>query len=311
MTVVRLNLWYPFNLISGYPQTEGYTAAALGTVDVYTGIGSGMSQEVGADPGLDPEAAKDLLLYAPGSGTGNTMPFNAVSTRWLSEGPAKERIYMTTQWSGSLMLADPDDPASIQRRLTRPSRYGYGNVNSPAFVSGFTMGAHHIRGLLQVITYIFPNLEKITLFGQSSGATAILAYLAGFAGDEPVDPRIVGAFLNAPTQAGLGTGSWNNPARLTNSFSQLFGLPLARRTLVAYADNDLYAPPDMARRYQAACPNDAETYFVSPGAVGHNWMSDVANQDLVMQWIYQVHNEETFTLRDGVTPALPGATGVL
>lgn len=245
---------------------------------------------------IDSAEPWEILAYLPGSGAG--LPsVNAFAERWLAGG--SQRFYLATTNSGVVAPVPAIDPEKPATRFMAPYRYGYGNVNAPAFSAGFCRAAWRARVLVDAAASMSPAGSKITILGQSAGATAALAYLAGYAGN--VYPsKFQGAVCNAATQASLGNGRWNDAPRVISSMAQMYGQVLARPYVGLYADLDVYAPPDFVHRWQPVIPPESPTYLLSPGAYGHNWMATSdTTLDMVFEWVRQVHEGDTVLDRFG------------
>lgn len=239
-------------------------------------------------------------MYFPGTG-GTDFTTGLVESDWLTDNP--NGAYMTTVWSQVNY-----DVVGVKVRTVPPWRYGYANINSPNAVGQFCKTAWHVRTMLKYIKANIPETE-VVLQGSSAGASAILAYLAGYAGahdkeDTGLD-MVKGAVINAPTMGGLGNGTWNHPSRTLNLMAQMLGKVLPKPLICTYSDNDPYGPPDYSRRLQSVVPTEADTYIMSSGSLGHSWMNTVAGAPLARAWVNQIANGTTILDRFG-NPAIKG-----
>lgn len=182
-----------------------------------------------------------------------------------------------------------------------PFKYSYGNVTAPEFTQLFIKTSYWVKAAIKGSGVLGSGPSNIVLLGHSMGASAVLAYLAGYAGE--VDPLFwpvfKGAIVNGATVGGLGNNSWNDVNRNINTLSGIVNL-VEGKVIMTYSDNDPYCPPDYAKRIQAAIRPDSEIYLTSPGPLGHSWMNaSEANAQTVLNWVNQLINDEPIRNSDG------------
>lgn len=185
-----------------------------------------------------------------------------------------------------------------------PFRYNYGNTGAPHFSSLWIKHAWWVRSTVEYALTTFTPI-KIVLVGHSMGASAVLAYLAGytgFGGDVP--SHVQGSLVAGATVGGLGDLSWNDINRNINSMTNMVALN-PTRTIMGYGDNDVFAPPDYVKHIQMALPAVTDTYIVSPGDAPHAWIADPSFYTCGVMWTKQLMDGAPITDRLG-NPAVAG-----
>jgi hypothetical protein len=151
---------------------------------------------------------------------------------------------------------------------------------------------------------LFSNSPWI-IYGHSLGASTALAWSAGYGGiaafGESRIPAGLGPFRGiiaaGATSGGLGNGQWNEMPRTINAFGSVIPL-VEHRCLMAYASNDLYAPPNMVRRIQAYSPETMA--WLNPGPLGHSWSTVVPQgTNAAVQWSTELIQGGAVTNLDG------------
>lgn len=198
-----------------------------------------------------------------------------------------------------------------------PWLYGYAAVHMAGVLRAWTANAScWVNAALHAHRESRFSTAPWIIFGHSLGAAAALAWSAGYGGvtafGESRMPSGLGPFRGfvaaGGTSGGLGNGQWNEMPRTINSFGSV--LPLVQhRCIMAYASNDLYAPPNMVRRIQALSPSNMA--WVNPGPLGHSWSTVVpAGTNAAVHWASQLMDDGPFTNLDG-SPTVwgPATTG--
>lgn len=246
----------------------------------------------------DPATAEDkYVIYHPGSG----------ATTFIGDGPLVRELTSRGYQVLSFAYYGMADASPLS-----PYRYGYGNVNAPHFTAAWIRFAWEVVSSLEwMLATIGDN--PFVLAGHSRGASAVLAWAAGFCGVDTPAPgsyaNLRGIFCSAPTIAGLGNLRWNDMNRNLNSISNLWALN-ELRTVMTFGGDDKYAPPDYVKRLQMVLREDQETYVVTPGAtVGHSWINSPQYAEYAGMWLEQLMEQTPITRVDGVTPAVPGPLG--
>lgn len=188
-----------------------------------------------------------------------------------------------------------------------PYRYGYGNVNAPHFTAHWIRTAWEVASVLASVGV--QSLPCVIL-GHSRGASAALAWAAGYCGEDTPDPTsfsgLKGIVANGATTAGIGGYRWNDMPRNINSMCNLLALNKIK-TLACWGGADDLAPPDYVKRIQQAIPEGKDTYVLTPSPdFGHSWIGSAAGAPILAQWIEQMMTDSPITLSDGVTPAVAG-----
>src|SRR5690606_1214287 len=222
--------------------------------------------------------------------------FHGAGSPGFLEGPLVDQLVSSGYFV--IMIMAPNAPGSDRI----PYRHGYGNVNAPHFTAHCIKDAWwgEVGGIL---------LENSTqaqgvFIGHSKGGTACLSWAAGYTGRTSLPSNLKGIIANGSTVGGLGNGSWNDVNRNINSLSPIVA-QLKAKTILAYANNDAFAPPDYARRLQTVIPPDAETYMMSPGDFPHQWMNTPEGAPIVIDWVGQLMDDQPILNVDG-SPAVPG-----
>lgn len=166
---------------------------------------------------------------------------------------------------------------NIADSSTAVTPMGYGNVNSPMFMSFFIQQAWFVEAAIQFAKAQFVNgadtsiklSNVIYLVGYSVGGSAAITWssIAGLVGFSP-KTTIKGIVTFGATIAGLGGKKWNNVNRNLASISFMIQ-SIQHDIIYCYNDLDDYAPPDYSRRLQYSVPRGRKGYFVSMGGVGH------------------------------------------
>ncbi|UFS66935.1 hypothetical protein LO749_20805 [Paracoccus denitrificans] len=265
-------------------------------------------QRMVADTSISLGAPLEIIVYLPGSGSTTLLDQNTPFVQDLLAGKM-QRLFISCSFMNVTSTGSS----------VRPSRYSYGNVNSPHFTGSWIKyaaeAANHIGNVARYYAGMHQG-TRIVLLGQSMGSSAHVAYLANmhpqsrayFNDLHGVDGKIAGALVNAPTQAGLGDYSWNDLPRNIRGMSDMFHrLDPSIKTLISYGDADEYAPPYYTSRVRQALKPGSPHYLLSAGpGIGHNWMTTAAGRPKVRTWIDQLFDGTTITQVDGVTPAMPG-----
>lgn len=197
----------------------------------------------------------------------------------------------------------------VEGSSSDPFRYGYGNVNSPHYSAFWIRNAWEVESTVDWFETEYPS-EPYVLYGHSRGATACIAWGAGFCGiDAPATSTrtdLKGIVANGPSGGGLGSNRWNDPNRLMNSLSNALALNTVKMIL-SHGGLDDFIPPDMMKRIQQVIPLEAETYVLTPGpSFVHAWTNTSEGAPILAMWVDQLMKGDPITLADGVTPAVPG-----
>lgn len=222
--------------------------------------------------------------------------FHGAGSSGFLEGPLVDQLLSSGYYV--ILVMAPNAPGSDRI----PYRYGYGNVNAPHYTAHFIKDGWWVETSSPLFSD-FPQ-AKAVLIGHSKGGTACLSWAAGYTGRSSLPPQLKGIIANGATVGGLGNGSWNDVNRNINSLSPIIA-GLKAKTILAYADNDAFAPPDYARRLQTVIPPDAETYMMSPGDFPHQWVNTPEGAPIVVNWVNQLMNDQPILNVDG-SPAVPG-----
>lgn len=181
-------------------------------------------------------------------------------------------------------------------------RYGYGNVNSPMFTGHLIKDAWTTQTMLDYLDANYPD-NPIVLVGHSRGAAAQVAWNAGLTG-RTLQTRVRGVLAMGATMGGLGDLSWNDMMRNLNTISGLINLS-TKRLLLAYGDEDTYAPTDYVHRLQIAIDITKDVFVLSPGAMPHVWYTSDPGASYAAEWARQLMAQVTILDRNGA-PAKRG-----
>lgn len=190
---------------------------------------------------------------------------------------------------------------------SEPFRYGYGNVNSPHFMAHFIKDAFWC----DMVSYVCSNISSahnkpFLILGHSMGASAAISWAAGNSGFKNISPNFKGIIANAGTVGGLGDGSFNAMPRNVNTMTDMVHR-IKCKALLTYADDDLYAPPEYARRIQSVIPDGKDTFSLSAGLGGHNWLQSPSGSTQMTSWVTQLMTDQPILDRLG-NGAISGAS---
>lgn len=147
--------------------------------------------------------------------------------------------------------------------------------------------------------------HPIALLGHSLGAMKVFSWGSLV---NTMYPRSHGLadFLigNGATIAGTGNYRWNAIHRNIAAYTSIFRR-VEHKAIAYYSDNDEFAPRDFSERMRMSVrPEQDNLYFISPGALGHDWFGQ--RPALVAGHLEELFENQVVTI-DSTDPASPPA----